>query len=40
MLLVMGMLEFGLVFRDYLTVANTTRAGARVGSAAGKNADR
>lgn len=34
--LVFGMLEFGLVFRDYLTVANTTRSGARTASAAGK----
>ena len=33
--LVIGMLEFGLTFKDYLTVANATRAGARVGAAAG-----
>jgi hypothetical protein len=38
-LLVFGMIEFGLVFRDYLTVANTTRSAARVGSAAGADAD-
>ncbi len=38
MMLILGMLEFGLVFKDYLTVANTTRAGARVGSAAGRDA--
>jgi Flp pilus assembly protein TadG len=36
-LLVFGMLEYGMVFRDYLTVANTTRSGARVASAGGKN---
>jgi Flp pilus assembly protein TadG len=38
LMLVFGMLDYGMVFRDYLTVANTTRAGARVGSAAGKSA--
>jgi len=37
LLLIMGMIEFGLLFRDYLTVANTTRSGARVGSAAGSD---
>lgn len=39
MLLVFGALEYGLLFKDYLTVSNTTRAGARVGSAAGSSAD-
>ncbi len=34
-LIVFGIIEYGLLFRDYLTVANTTRTGARVGSAAG-----
>jgi hypothetical protein len=38
LMLLMGMLDYGLVFRDYLTVANTTRTGARVGSAAGTDA--
>jgi hypothetical protein len=37
--LVFGIVEFGLFFRDYLTVANTTRTGARVGSSAGATAD-
>jgi Flp pilus assembly protein TadG len=38
-LLVFGIVEYGMFFKDYLTVSNTTRAGARVGSAAGSNAD-
>jgi hypothetical protein len=29
--LVFGILEFGLLFKDYLTVTNATRTGARVG---------
>lgn len=33
--LVFGMIEYGLIFRDYLTVANVTRTGARVASAGG-----
>jgi Flp pilus assembly protein TadG len=37
--IVFGIVEFGLFFRDYLTVANTTRTGARVGSAAGSSYD-
>lgn len=37
-LLTFGLIEFGLFFRDYLTVANSTRTGARVGSAAGSSA--
>jgi hypothetical protein len=37
-LLTFGLIEFGLFFRDFLTVANTTRSGARVASAAGTNA--
>lgn len=39
LLLTFGTFEFGMFFKDYLTVANTTRAGARVGSAAGSSAD-
>jgi Flp pilus assembly protein TadG len=39
MLLVFGAIEYGMFFKDYLTVANTTRTGARVGSAAGSSAD-
>jgi hypothetical protein len=34
-LLVFGSLEFGLLFKDYLTVANMSRAGARIGAADG-----
>jgi hypothetical protein len=34
-MLIFGMIEYGLLFRDYLTVSNVTRTGARVGSAAG-----
>ncbi len=33
--LVLGLAEFGLMFRQYLTTANASRAGARVGSSAG-----
>jgi Flp pilus assembly protein TadG len=39
LLLVCGAIEYGMFFKDYLTVANTTRTGARVGSAAGSSAD-
>lgn len=39
MLLIFGGFEYGMFFKDYLTVANTTRTGARVGSAAGSSAD-
>jgi hypothetical protein len=39
MLLVFGAFEYGMFFKDYLTVSNTTRTGARVGSAAGSSAD-
>jgi Flp pilus assembly protein TadG len=39
MLLIFGAFEYGMFFKDYLTVANTTRTGARVGSAAGSSAD-
>jgi Flp pilus assembly protein TadG len=35
-LIVAGVLEFGLAFRDSMTVSNTLRAGARVGSNAGR----
>ena len=34
-LLIFGMLEFGLTFRDYLTVANVSRDSARAASAYG-----
>jgi hypothetical protein len=37
-LLLFGIIEYGLFFRDYLTISNTTRAGARAGSAAGNDA--
>jgi hypothetical protein len=39
MLLIFGAFEYGMFFKDYLTVSNTTRTGARVGSAAGSGAD-
>jgi Flp pilus assembly protein TadG len=39
MTLTFGLLEFGLFFKNYLTVANTTRTAARVGSSVGKSAD-
>jgi hypothetical protein len=39
LLLIFGAFEYGMFFKDYLTVSNTTRAGARVGSAAGSDAD-
>ena len=39
LLLIFGAFEYGMFFKDYLTVSNTTRTGARVGSAAGSNAD-
>jgi hypothetical protein len=35
LLLVFGIIEFGFLYKDALTVANGSRAGARVGSAAG-----
>jgi Flp pilus assembly protein TadG len=35
LLLVFGIIEFGFLFKDSLTLANASRAGARVGSAAG-----
>jgi TadE-like protein len=34
LLLVFGMIEFGYLFKDSLTAANASRAGARVGSSA------
>lgn len=39
--LVFGILEFGFAFKDYLTLANATRDGARTGTTAGNqpNAD-
>jgi len=39
LLLIFGAIEYGMFFKDYLTVANTTRTGARVASAAGSSAD-
>src|SRR5579884_3599591 len=39
LLLVFGAIEYGMFFKDYLTVSNTTRTGARVASAAGSDAD-
>jgi Flp pilus assembly protein TadG len=39
LLLIFGAFEYGLFFKDYLTVSNTTRTGARVASAAGSSAD-
>ncbi len=39
LLLIFGAIEYGMFFKDYLTVSNTTRTGARVGSAAGSGAD-
>jgi hypothetical protein len=39
MLLIFGAFEYGMFFKDYLTVSNTTRTGARVGSAAGSGGD-
>lgn len=39
MLFLFGIFEFGLAFRDYLTVANTTRDGARTASVAGAELD-
>jgi len=38
-MLVFGILEFGFAFRNYLTVANGTRDGARTGTTAGTVAD-
>ncbi len=35
MTLLLGLVEFGLLAKDHLTVSNGSRAGARVGSAAG-----
>jgi hypothetical protein len=34
-MLVFGIIEFGLLFKDYLTVANATRTGARVAAQVG-----
>ena len=39
LLLTFGAFEYGMFFKDYLTVSNITRTGARVGSAAGSSAD-
>jgi Flp pilus assembly protein TadG len=37
LLLVMGLLEFGLAWRDSLTISTTARAGARIGSQLGND---
>ncbi len=37
LMLIFGMIEFGFLFKDSLTVANAARAGARVGSSAGND---
>jgi hypothetical protein len=37
MTILFGIAEFGLAFRDWLTVSSATRSGARVGSAAGQD---
>src|SRR5581483_11644424 len=39
LMLIFGAIEYGMFFKDYLTVSNTTRTGARVASAAGSDAD-
>lgn len=39
MLFIFGIFEFGLAFRDYLTVANSTRDGVRTASVAGSDLD-
>lgn len=39
MLFIFGILEFGLTFRDYLGVANSTRDGVRAASIAGSDLD-
>lgn len=39
LLFVFGIFEFGFAFRDYLTVANSTRDGVREASVAGNNGD-
>jgi hypothetical protein len=37
LVLVLGIFEFGYAFRDYLTTANLSRTGARVGSGSGND---
>ena len=39
LLVIFGILEFGLAFKDYLTVTNTSRSSARVASAGGADVD-
>jgi len=39
LLLILGIVEYGLLFKDWLTVSNATREGARVGSALGDDLD-
>src|SRR3954454_11376821 len=36
--LLLGLVEFGFIWKDELTISNATRSAARVGSADGKNA--
>ena len=38
-LIIMGIMEIGLAFKDYLTVSYMSREGARVGALAGNDAD-
>ncbi len=38
-LLLIGMAEFGIAFRDWLSISTATRAGVRVGAAAGNDVD-
>ena len=38
MLMVMGLAEFGLAFKDHLSISSASREGARVGAAAGRDA--
>ena len=39
LLVVFGVLEFGIAFRDYLTVNNAAQGGARAGAIAGNDPD-
>ena len=39
LLVVFGVLEFGVTFRDYLTVSNASQGGARAGAIAGNDPD-
>ena len=39
LLMIIGITEFGIGFKDWLTVANSTREGARMGAVVGNNID-